>query len=206
MARYTGATCRLCRREGLKLNLKGDRCFTEKCAFTRRGYAPGQHGQSRKKMSNYGTQLREKQKAKRIYGVLEGQFRKYYERAEKQRGITGENLLKLLELRLDNVVYRLGFGSSRVEARQLVNHGHFLVNGKKVDIASYSVKPGDVISVREKSRSSEKFKVFAENPRTLPNWLEGTTEAFEGKVVAIPAREDIDVPVNETLIVELYSK
>ncbi|MPU17771.1 30S ribosomal protein S4, partial [Acinetobacter baumannii] len=172
MARYTGATCRLCRREGLKLNLKGDRCFTEKCAFTRRGYAPGQHGQSRKKMSNYGTQLREKQKAKRIYGVLEGQFRKYYEKAEKQRGITGENLLKFLELRLDNVVYRLGYGSSRVEARQLVNHGHFLVNGKKVDIASYSVKAGDVISVREKSRSSEKFKVFAENPKTLPTWLE----------------------------------
>jgi len=186
MARYTGATCRLCRREGLKLNLKGDRCFTEKCAFTRRGYAPGQHGQSRKKMSNYGTQLREKQKAKRIYGVLEGQFRKYYEKAEKQRGITGENLLKFLELRLDNVVYRLGYGSSRVEARQLVNHGHFLVNGKKVDIASYSVKAGDVISVREKSRSSEKFKVFAENPKTLPTWLEGNIESFEGKVASIP--------------------
>ncbi len=157
-------------------------------------------------MSNYGTQLREKQKAKRIYGVLEGQFRKYYEKAEKQRGITGENLLKFLELRLDNVVYRLGYGSSRVEARQLVNHGHFLVNGKKVDIASYSVKAGDVISVREKSRSSEKFKVFAENPKTLPTWLEGNIESFEGKVASIPAREDIDVPVNETLIVELYSK
>ena len=206
MARYTGATCRLCRREGLKLNLKGDRCFTEKCAFARRGYAPGQHGQSRKKMSNYGTQLREKQKAKRIYGVLEGQFRKYYEKAEKQRGITGENLLKFLELRLDNVVYRLGYGSSRVEARQLVNHGHFLVNGKKVDIASFTVKAGDVIAVREKSRTSEKFKVFAENPKTLPNWLEGNVASYEGKVVSIPAREDIDVPVNETLIVELYSK
>ncbi|MEG3042841.1 MAG: 30S ribosomal protein S4, partial [Clostridium sp.] len=148
----------------------------------------------------------EKQKAKRIYGVLEGQFRKYYEKAEKQKGITGENLLKFLELRLDNVVYRLGYGSSRVESRQLVNHGHFLVNGKKVDIASYSVKAGDVISVREKSRSSEKFKVFAENPRTLPNWLEGNVELFEGKVASLPAREDIDVPVNETLIVELYSK
>lgn len=206
MARYTEAVCRLCRREGLKLNLKGDRCFTEKCAFTRRGYAPGQHGQSRKKISNYGTQLREKQKAKRIYGVLESQFRKYYEKADRQRGITGENLLRLLELRLDNVVFRLGFGSSRTEARQLVNHGHFLVNGKKVDIPSYSVEAGDVITVREKSRASEKFKVFAENPKTLPNWLEGNVAAYEGKVVSLPAREDIDVPVNETLIVELYSK
>jgi small subunit ribosomal protein S4 len=206
MARYTEAVCRLCRREGLKLNLKGDRCFTEKCAFTRRGYAPGQHGQSRKKMSNYGTQLREKQKAKRIYGVLESQFRKYYEKADRQRGITGENLLRLLELRLDNVVFRLGFGSSRTEARQLVNHGHFQVNGKKVDIPSYSVEAGDVITVREKSRASEKFKVFAENPKTLPNWLEGNVASYEGKVVSLPAREDIDVPVNETLIVELYSK
>ncbi|MEG0773130.1 30S ribosomal protein S4 [Clostridium sp.] len=206
MARYTGPVCRLCRREGLKLFLKGDRCFTESCAFTRRGYAPGQHGQSRKKMSNYGTQLREKQKAKRIYGVLESQFRKYYEKADKQRGITGENLLRLLELRLDNVVYRLGYGNSRTEARQLVNHGHFLVNGKKVDIASYSVGAGDVIAVREKSRASEKFKVFAENPKTLPNWLQGDVATYEGKVVSLPAREDIDIPVNETLIVELYSK
>ncbi|WP_291569737.1 30S ribosomal protein S4 [Clostridium sp. UBA4548] len=206
MARYTGASCRICRREGLKLFLKGDRCFTEKCAFTRRGYAPGQHGQSRKKLSNYGTQLREKQKARRIYGVLEGQFRRTYEMAERQRGITGENLLRLLELRLDNVVYRLGYGSSRTESRQLVNHGHFLVNGKKVDIASYTVQAGDVISVREKSRASEKFKVFAENPKTLPNWLQGDVATFEGKVVSLPAREDIDVPVNETLIVELYSK
>jgi len=206
MARYTGASCRICRREGLKLFLKGDRCFTEKCAFTRRGYAPGQHGQSRKKLSNYGTQLREKQKARRIYGVLEGQFRKTYEIAERQKGITGENLLRLLELRLDNVVYRLGYGSSRTESRQLVNHGHFLINGKKVDIASYTVQVGDVISVREKSRASEKFKVFAENPKTLPNWLQGDVATFEGKVVSLPAREDIDVPVNETLIVELYSK
>jgi small subunit ribosomal protein S4 len=206
MARYTGPVCRLCRREGLKLFLKGDRCFTESCAFTRRGYAPGQHGQSRKKMSNYGTQLREKQKAKRIYGVLESQFRKYYEKADRQRGITGENLLRLLELRLDNVVYRLGYGNSRTEARQLVNHGHFLVNGKKVDIASYSVEAGDVIAVREKSRASEKFKVFAENPKTLPNWLQGDVATYEGKVVSLPAREDIDIPVNETLIVELYSK
>ncbi|HCQ89169.1 MAG TPA: 30S ribosomal protein S4, partial [Clostridium sp.] len=188
MARYTGATCKLCRREGLKLNLKGDRCFTEKCAFARRSYAPGQHGQSRKKISNYGLQLREKQKAKRLYGVLEKQFRLYYDKAEKQRGITGENLLRYLELRLDNVVYRLGYGNSRAEARQLVNHGHFLVNGKKVDIASYSVSLNDVISVSEKSRATEKFKVFNENPKTLPNWLEANQAAFEGKVLSLPAR------------------
>ncbi|ABK62008.1 30S ribosomal protein S4 [Clostridium novyi A str. 4552] len=206
MARYIGATCRLCRREGMKLFLKGDRCYTDKCAFARRSYAPGQHGQGRKKLSNYGVQLREKQKARRIYGILEAQFRKYYEKAETMRGITGENLLKLLEMRLDNVVYKLGFGSSRAEARQLVTHGHFLVNGKKVDIISYQVSAGDVISVREKSRGTEKFKTFAENPKTLPAWLEGNIENFEGKVIAEPTRADIDVPVNETLIVELYSK
>ena len=206
MARYTGAVCRLCRREGMKLFLKGDRCYTDKCAFTRRGYAPGQHGQARKKMSNYGLQLREKQKAKRIYGLLEGQFRISYEKAEKARGITGENLLKNLEMRLDNVVYRLGYGGSRSEARQLVTHGHFLVNGKKVNIPSYKLSVNDVITVSEKSRATEKFKVFAENPKTLPNWLVGNTENFEGKVVSEPNRADIDVPVNETLIVELYSK
>ncbi|WP_298839877.1 30S ribosomal protein S4 [Clostridium sp.] len=206
MARYTGATCRLCRREGMKLNLKGDRCFTDKCAFARRGYAPGQHGQSKKKMSNYGLQLREKQKAKRIYGILESQFRRYYEKADKLRGITGENLLRLLEVRLDNVVYRLGYGNSRQEARQLVTHGHFLVNGKKVDIPSYSLTANEVVSACEKSRATEKFKVFLENPKTLPNWLEANLEKFEGKVLAQPTREDIDVPVNETLIVELYSK
>ncbi|MBE6065058.1 30S ribosomal protein S4 [Clostridium cochlearium] len=206
MARYTEANCRLCRREGLKLYLKGDRCYTDKCAFSRRGYAPGQHGQSRKKISNYGLQLREKQKAKRIYGVLEKQFRTYYKRADKARGITGENLLMLLEMRLDNVVYRLGYGDSRKEARQLVTHGHFLVNGKKVNIPSYKVSINDVITVSEKSRATEKFKTFAENPRTLPNWLEGNLENFEGKVVSEPTREDIDVPINETLIVELYSK
>src|SRR3712207_729535 len=202
MARYIGATCRLCRREGMKLFLKGDRCYTDKCAFARRSYAPGQHGQGRKKLSNYGVQLREKQKARRIYGILEAQFRKYYEKAETMRGITGENLLKLLEMRLDNVVYRLGFGSSRSEARQLVTHGHFLVNGKKVDIASFKVSAGDVITVREKSRGTEKFKTFAENPKTLPAWLQGNVENFEGKVIAEPTRTDIDVPVNETLIVE----
>lgn len=206
MARYTGAHCRQCRREGMKLFLKGDRCYTDKCAFARRGYAPGQHGQNKKKLSNYGVQLREKQKAKRIYELLEGQFSKYYEKADRMRGITGENLLKLLEMRLDNVVFRLGFGGSRREARQLVTHGHFLVNGKKVDIPSYHVSVGDVITVREKSRSSERFKVFAENPKALPNWLQGNLENFEGKVIAEPARADIDVPVNETLIVELYSK
>ncbi|SMC28698.1 small subunit ribosomal protein S4 [Clostridium acidisoli DSM 12555] len=206
MARYTGAVCRLCRREGLKLFLKGDRCFTDKCAFARRGYAPGQHGQDRKKISNYGLQLREKQKAKRIYGVLEGQFRTYYEKSEKVKGVTGEHLLKLLELRLDNVVYRLGYGDSRSEARQLVNHGHFLVNGHKVDIASYKLSANDIITVSEKSRGTEKFKTFAENPKTLPAWLTANVENFEGKVIAEPNRSDIDVPVNETLIVELYSK
>ncbi|WP_291633265.1 30S ribosomal protein S4 [Clostridium sp.] len=206
MARYTGATCRLCRREGMKLNLKGDRCFTDKCAFARRGYAPGQHGQSKKKMSNYGLQLREKQKAKRIYGILESQFRRYYVKADKLRGITGENLLRLLEVRLDNVVYRLGYGNSRQEARQLVTHGHFTVNGKKVDIPSYSLTANEVISPCAKSRATEKFKVFAENPKTLPSWLSSDPEKFEGKVIALPTREDIDVPVNETLIVELYSK
>ena len=206
MARYTGATCRLCRREGMKLFLKGDRCFTDKCAFVRRSYAPGQHGASKKKISNYGTQLREKQKAKRIYGVLESQFRTTYERAEKMKGIAGENLLKLLEMRLDNVVFRLGFGASRTEARQLVTHGHFLVNGKKVDIPSYRVSVNDVITVCEKSRGTEKFKTFAENPKALPKWLTANVENFEGKVIAEPVREDIYVPVNETLIVELYSK
>ncbi|WP_102399146.1 30S ribosomal protein S4 [Haloimpatiens massiliensis] len=206
MARYTGASCKLCRREGMKLFLKSDKCYTDKCPFTKRSYAPGQHGQSRKKLSNYGVQLREKQKAKRIYGVLESQFRITYEKAEKMRGITGENLLVILESRLDNVVFRLGFAGSRKEARLLVTHGHFLVNGKKVDIPSYIVSANDVISVREKSKGTEKFKTFAENPKTLPKWLEANAEKLEGKVVAIPSREDIDVPVNETLIVELYSK
>ncbi|MCR3757989.1 30S ribosomal protein S4 [Clostridium felsineum] len=206
MARYTGAVCRLCRREGLKLFLKGDRCYTDKCAFTRRGYAPGVHGQSRKKVSNYGLQLREKQKAKRIYGVLEKQFRIYYKRAERIKGISGENLLKLLELRLDNVAYKLGYGSSRKEARQLVTHGHFLVNGKKVDIPSYTLKVNEVVAVCEKSRGTEKFKTFAENPKTLPSWIEANYDNFEAKIVAEPNREDIDTPIKETLIVELYSK
>ncbi|NLM36243.1 MAG: 30S ribosomal protein S4 [Clostridiales bacterium] len=206
MARYTGAVCRLCRREGMKLFLKGDRCYTDKCAIARRNTAPGQHGANRKKLSNYALQLREKQKARRIYGILESQFRTYYEKADRLRGITGENLLRLLEMRLDNVVYRLGYGDSRKEARQLVTHGHFLVNGKKVDIPSYQVSVNDVITVKEKSRQKEMFKAFAENPKTLPNWLSGSPENFEGKVIAEPSRADIDVPINETLIVELYSK
>ena len=206
MARYTDAKCKLCRREGMKLFLKGDRCYTDKCAFVRRSYAPGQHGVNKKKLSEYGVQLREKQKARRIYGVLESQFRNTYKRADKAKGVTGELLLRFLEMRLDNVVFRLGFGSSRAEARQLVNHGHFLVNGKKVDIASYLVEVNDVISVREKSRALEKFKTFVENPKALPQWLSANLENFEGTVNSVPAREDIDVPVNETLIVELYSK
>ena len=181
MARYTGASCRQCRREGMKLFLKGDRCYTDKCAIVKRNYAPGQHGQGRKKVSNYGLQLREKQKVKRIYGVLETQFRNMYERAEKMTGKTGENLLCLLEERLDNVVFRMGLANSRKEARQLVTHGHFLVNGKKVDIPSYKVSVNDVISVCEKSRGTEKFKTFAENPKTLPKWLEANVENYEGE-------------------------
>lgn len=206
MARYTGAVCRLCRREGMKLFLKGDRCYTGKCSFERRSYAPGQHGQRRSKMKDYGIQFREKQKAKRIYGILEKQLKRAYETADKMRGVTGENMLILLELRLDNVVYRLGYGNSRKESRQLVNHGHITVNGKKVDVASYKVKPGDVISVKEKSRSTELFKTFAENPKNVPAWLENNMASFEGKVISVPSRDIIDTPINETLIVELYSK
>jgi small subunit ribosomal protein S4 len=206
MARYTGPVCRLCRREGIKLYLKGDKCYSDKCPVARRTYAPGQHGQSRKKLSNYGMQLREKQKAKRIYGILETQFREYYEKADRAKGITGENLLKMLEKRLDNTVFRLGFASSRSEARQLVRHGHFAVNGKKVNIPSYQVSAGDVIAVKESSRSSEKFKGLAEVAKTTPQWLEVDMDKLEGKVVAEPKREDIDIPVQETFIVELYSK
>ena len=208
MARYTGPVCRLCRREGTKLYLKGDRCYTAKCAIDRRGYAPGQHGQGRKKQSEYGLQLREKQKVRRIYGILETQFRNYFEKAEHQKGITGENLLRLLERRLDNVAYRLGFGGSRVEARQLVRHGHFIVNGKKVNIPSFLTKVGDVVEVAEKSRDNSRIKELAEQAarKTPPAWLEVNADQFSGKVVAIPSREDIDVPVVEHLIVELYSR
>lgn len=208
MARYKQAVCRLCRREGMKLYLKGDRCYSDKCAVERKGYAPGQHGQNRKKMSEYGLQLREKQKVRRIYGVLEKQFRRYFAKAERQKGVTGENLLRLLERRLDNVVYRLGFASSRPEARQLVRHGHFTVNGKKVDIPSYQVRVGDEIAVKESSRSLEKFKELAElaAQKTPPAWLEVDAQAMRGRVVALPSREDIDLPLEEHLIVELYSR
>ena len=207
MARYTGAVCRLCRREGQKLFLKGDRCYTDKCAMNSRAFAPGQHGQGRKKMSEYGTQLREKQKAKRYYGVLESQFHDYFEMANKKAGMTGENLLSILETRLDNVVYRLGFAMSRAEARQLVLHGHFTVNGKKVNIPSYLVKVGDVVELKEGSRSLDKFKgsLEANASRVVPKWLEMDKNNV-AKVVAEPAREDIDLPIEEHLIVELYSK
>jgi len=208
MGRYTGPSCRLCRREGIKLYLKGERCYTPKCAIERRGYAPGQHGQMKKKLSEYGIQLREKQKAKRIYGILENQFKIYFERATKQKGVTGENLLRLLELRLDNVVYRLGFAKSRAQARQIVRHGHIEVNGKKVTIPSYQVKAKDVIAVREKSRELEFFKEMAELGRTriVPEWLSVNYDTLTGEVLRVPNREDIDVPVQEHLIVELYSK
>ncbi|HHW06109.1 MAG TPA: 30S ribosomal protein S4 [Clostridia bacterium] len=208
MARYTGAVCRLCRREGVKLYLKGDRCYSDKCSVDRKGYAPGQHGQQRAKHSEYGLQLREKQKAKRIYGVMERQFRGYFVKAERQKGITGENLLRLLERRLDNVVYRLGLASSRVEARQLVRHGHFTVNGRRVNIPSYLVEIGDVIKVAEKSMKSPKFKELAEAAvhKTPPAWLERNMEALEGRVAAFPSREEIDTGIQEHLIVELYSK
>lgn len=208
MARYTDAKCRLCRREGSKLYLKGDRCYTDKCAIARRAYAPGQHGQSRKKASGYGIQLREKQKVRRIYGILEKQFRDYFEEAERQKGVTGENLLRLLELRLDNVVYRMGFGDSRAEARQLVRHGHFTVNGKKVDIPSYQTGLNDLIAVKPGSKSTDKFKELAENAagKTAPQWLSINAEMMEARIVALPAREDIDLPIEEHLIVELYSR
>lgn len=207
MARYTGPSCRLCRREGEKLFLKGDRCYSDKCALSRRESVPGQHGAARRRNpSNYGVQLREKQKVKRFYGLLEKQFRDTYDTAEKMAGITGENLLSLLERRFDNVVYRLGFGSSRKEARQLVNHGHFMINGKKANIPSMRLKVGDIITVVEKSNSSAKFKELAEKAATTPKWLEGDVEKLTGKVIALPVREDIDLPIEEHLIIELYSK
>lgn len=208
MARYTGAVCRLCRREGAKLYLKGDRCYSDKCALSNRQYAPGQHGQGRKKMSEYGLQLREKQKTKRYYGVLENQFRHYFELAEKKAGITGENLLSILETRFDNVIYRLGFGSSRAEARQLVRHGHFTVNGKKVNIPSYLISVGDVIAIKEKSLDSVKVKAILEasSGKKPPKWLDLDPAKNEAKVIAAPARDDIDIDIAEHLIVELYSK
>ena len=204
MARYTEAVCRLCRREGEKLFLKGQRCYTGKCAIARRSFVPGQHGQGRKKVSEYGTQLREKQKTKRFYGVLESQFRKTYNHAVRMKGKSGENLLLLLELRMDNIVYRMGFASSRAEARQLVTHGHFTVNGKKVNIPSYTMKVNDIIAVRESSRKSPKFQELANRP--VPPWLTFNADALSGTVVQAPARADVDIEVKETLIVELYSK
>ena len=209
MARYIGPVCRLCRREGMKLFLKGERCYTEKCGIEKRNFAPGQHGKARKsKMLGYGVQLREKQKVKRIYGVLEDQFRRYFEQAERTRGITGETLLQLLERRLDNVAYRLGFATSRPAARQLVRHGHFTVNGRKVDIPSFSVKPGDVVAIRTSSRQNASIAHALEEVkgRGVPEWLSFDAEGMSAKISAIPTREQINLPVQEQLIVELYSK
>ena len=206
MARYTEANCRLCRREGQKLFLKGERCYGGKCALEKRNYAPGQHGQARKKTSDYGLQLREKQKAKRFYGMQEKQFRNLFAKAAKRAGKTGDNLLILLETRLDNCVYRLGFASSRKEARQLVVHGHFTVNGKKACAPAMELKAGDVIAVKEKSQKSPKFKEIKEMSITVPAWMTVDIDKLEGKVVAVPRREEIDTPIAEHLIVELYSK
>lgn len=207
MARYTGAVCKMCRREGKKLFLKGERCYTQKCAFERRSYAPGQHGQGRKKTSEYGLQLRAKQQARRYYGINESQFHKYFLMAERKQGMTGENLLRICESRLDNVVYLLGWASSRAEGRQLVTHNHYLVNGKKVNIPSILLKAGDVISVKEGSRDSEKIKAVLEanGSRPVPQWLDKTSD-FEAKIVALPDRDQIATPVEEHLIVEFYSK
>lgn len=208
MSRYKDEQCRICRREGQKLFLKGSRCYSDKCSISRRNYAPGQHGQKRAKLSEYGTQLREKQKTKSYYGVGEKQFRGYFQMASNKKGVTGDNLLQILESRLDNVVYRLGFGASRAQARQLVNHGQFEVNGKKVDIPSYLVKAGDVITVREnkKENATIKANVEANAARPVPAWLELNNETLSGKVVRLASREDVDIPVEEHLIVELYSK
>jgi small subunit ribosomal protein S4 len=208
MARYTDASCRLCRREGQKLFLKGSRCYTDKCAFTRREQAPGQHGAKKKKLSDYGIQLREKQKAKVFYGVLESQFRKYFEMASTQKGKTGENLLKILETRLDNVVYRMGLGTSRAEARQIVRHGHILVNGKKVNIPSYLLSKNDVITLAEASVNSDKIKANMEQTagRVVPSWIEFNAEQKKATIVEMPKREEVDLTVQEHLIVELYSK
>ncbi len=211
MARYTDAVCKLCRREGEKLFLKGERCFSPKCAIERRPYIPGQHGKKgtfRRKMSDFGIQLREKQKARRIYGVLERQFRKYFEEAQRTPGLTGENLLATLERRLDNVVYRLGFADSRPQARQVVNHGHVYVNGRKLDIASALVSEGDVITVRPHSRENEYFKIMAETlgSKAVPSWLTVNAGEMSGRITAMPGRGDIDTTINEQLIVEYYSR
>ena len=208
MARYSESVCRLCRREGMKLFLKGDRCFKDKCAIERRNYPPGQHGRRRSKLLGYGIQLREKQKVKRIYGLLESQFRLAFARAERRKGITGSNLLEELERRLDNVVYSLGFAASRAQARQLVRHGHVTVSGRKVSIPSYRVSKGQVVAIKEKSRTNEQIKASVETARArgVPAWLDLTPESFSGSVVELPKREDIKLPIQEQLIVELYSK
>ncbi len=208
MARYTDSVCRLCRREGLKLFLKGERCYTDKCAIERRNYPPGDHGQGRVRFSEYAVQLREKQKVKRMYGLLERQFRRYFEMAERARGITGEALLLFLERRLDNMVYRMGFATSRAEARQLVRHGHFAVNGRTVNIPSFLVKQGQVVTVREGSRNVARIQeaLAQAERRGVPDWLEVQREAFTGRVKALPTRADLTMPINEKLVVELYSK
>ena len=206
MARYTDASCKLCRREAQKLFLKGDRCYSQKCALERRAYPPGQHGQGRKKTSDYGLQLREKQKAKRFYGMLEKQFHNTFLKAAKKKGITGENLLIMLETRLDNVVFRMGFASSRKEARQLVNHGHFTINGKKADIPSLNVTPGSLIAVKKRSHKSPRFEEIKEMQISVPTWISVDVSKLEGTVLTLPRREEIDTPIAEHLIVELYSK
>ena len=208
MARYTESVCRLCRREGLKLFLKGERCYTDKCAIERRNYPPGEHGQGRSKFSEYAVQLREKQKVKRMYGLMERQFRRYFALAERARGITGETLLLLLERRLDNMIYRMGFATSRAEARQFVRHGHFLVDGRKVDIPSFLLRPGHVVTVRERSRSVTRILEAMEQAerRGVPDWLEVQREAFSARVKVLPTRAELTMPINEKLIIELYSK
>jgi len=208
LARYTGPVCRLCRRENMKLYLKGERCYSDKCAYERRSYAPGQHGRLRTKMSDYGVRLREKQKLKRMYGLCEKQFKRYFKEADRQKGVTGTNFLILLERRLDNTVYRLGFAQSRAQARQLVRHGHIMVNGKRVDIPSYLLKPGDVVAVREKSRQMAVINEALEAVprRGVPPWLELNKEAYEGVFKYYPTREEMNIPVKEQLIVEFYSK
>jgi len=208
MARYRGSLCRLCRRENMKMFLKGTRCYTEKCTFERRKYPPGQHGHNKGKLSDYGLQLREKQKVKRIYGIMEQQFKNYFEKATKMKGVTGENLLKLLERRLDNVIYRMGFAINRRQARQMVRHGFFMINGKKVNIPSYLVRPGDIIDITQAGRELEAIKenlALAEQ-RGLPVWIEINIEEMKGKFVRLPEKEEIQLPVQEQLIVEFYSK
>jgi small subunit ribosomal protein S4 len=208
LARYRGSSCRLCRSEGLKLFLKGDRCYSDKCAYERRGYAPGEHGQSRRKRTDYGIQLREKQKVKRMYGLMEKQFRGYFERGDRQKGVTGTNLLIILERRLDNMVYRMGLSTSRSEARQLIKHNHFMINGKKVNIPSYLVKIGDSIQVKEKSRKVGRIMEAVETVarRGIPQWLELDADNFTGVVKRYPTREELTMPIQEQLVVELYSK